>query len=141
VTRYLVDNSVLHRLSRSTAVAGAVNAIIDREDELCSCVATLDEFVYSAAFRDRTRRSSAPAAQLIPVSTDASADRSARDRHPDSPVRGRKGPRRRVIDVQIAATAAHHNATVLHYDADFDYITRAYAQAKSTSVVPRGTVD
>ena len=48
VSRYLVDNSVLQRLPRSTAVQVAVGALLDAEQELCSCALSLDEFAFSA---------------------------------------------------------------------------------------------
>ncbi len=48
MSRYLVDNSVLQRLPRSTAVQKAVRALLDAEHELCCCALSLDEFAYSA---------------------------------------------------------------------------------------------
>ncbi len=44
-----------------------------------------------------------------------------------------------VVDLITAATAEHHGATVLHYDADFDHISRVTHQA-TRWVVPRGSV-
>jgi predicted nucleic acid-binding protein len=44
-----------------------------------------------------------------------------------------------VIDLLTAATAEHYGATVLHYDADFDYIAAASRQA-TRWVVTRGSV-
>ncbi len=52
--------------------------------------------------------------------------------------RGLKG--RKVPDLLIAAAGEATARTVLHYDADFDYITQVTAQATEW-VVPRGTVD
>ena len=46
-----------------------------------------------------------------------------------------------VIDVQIAATAVHHHATVLHYDSDYDHLRDAYPQLSTRWVVARGAVD
>lgn len=46
-----------------------------------------------------------------------------------------------VIDVQIAATAIHHRATVLHYDSDYDHINAAYPNLQTHWIVPRGTID
>lgn len=44
-----------------------------------------------------------------------------------------------IPDLLIAATAEHHGATVLHYDADFDLIAGVTSQA-TRWVVPGGTV-
>lgn len=45
-----------------------------------------------------------------------------------------------VADLVIAATAHHHSATVLHYDADFDAIAAAAPDVRTEWVVPRGSV-
>lgn len=141
MTRYLVDNSVLQRLPRSSEIRAAVSAILDAEDELCSCAATLDELAYSArspteqaeAAR-RLRRSFlylplAPALDQIIIDIRTALFAAG------------KGRAAGVIDVQIAATAIHHHATVLHYDSDYDHISDVYAELSATWVVPAGTTD
>jgi predicted nucleic acid-binding protein len=52
-----------------------------------------------------------------------------------------KGRAAGVIDVQIAATAIHHHATVLHYDSDYDHIAQAYPDLSAHWIVPRSTID
>ncbi|SDI91337.1 hypothetical protein SAMN05444157_0768 [Frankineae bacterium MT45] len=49
-----------------------------------------------------------------------------------------RGPK--VIDLLIAATALVHDATVLHYDSDFDTLVAADAALKAHWVVPRGSI-
>ncbi len=51
----------------------------------------------------------------------------------------RRGQHRRPIpDLLIAATALVHDATVLHYDKDFDLIVEVTRQP-SRWIIPRGT--
>lgn len=141
MTHYLVDNSVLQRLSRSPEVRRAVQAIMDDDGELCCCAASLDEFAFSA-------RSEAGRAEAVirlrsgfcylPFS-EAIDERIVDIRA--ALFRAGRGRAAGVIDVQIAAIAAEYGATVLHYDADFDHISRAYPEARSRWVVPRGSLD
>lgn len=122
MSRYLVDNSVLQRLPRSPAVQTAVGAILDAEDELCSCASTLDEFAYSA-------RSAAEHAEgtyrlrtsFLHLSASPDTDQIVIDIRTALWQAG-KGCAAGVIDVAMAAAAVHAGATVLHYDSDFDHI-------------------
>ena len=141
MTRYVLDNSVLQRLPRSAQIRAAVTEILDAEDELCSCAATLDEFAYSARsateHAESVRRlrysflylALAPAIDQIVIDIRTALFAAGKRRAAG------------VIDVQIAATAVHHHATVLHYDADYDHIHEAYPQLFTRWVVPRGTTD
>lgn len=56
-----------------------------------------------------------------------------------------KGRAAGVVDVAIAAIAVCADATILHYDSDFDHIADAYPQAHAHAhaqwIVPRGMVD
>jgi len=141
VSRYLVDNSVLQRLPRSTAVQAAVGALLDAEHELCCCALSLDEFTFSArsaAEHSEASRRLATSFLYLPLSPDidqlildiraalwnAGTDRAAG-----------------VIDVALAATAVHSAARVLHYHSDFDHIAAAYPQLDAAWVVPRGSID
>jgi predicted nucleic acid-binding protein len=45
------------------------------------------------------------------------------------------------IDLLIAATAVHHDLTVLHYDGDYALLSDADARVVQRWVVPRGSVD
>ncbi len=141
MTRYLVDNSVLQRLPRSSRIRAAVSAILDADHELCSCAATLDEFAYSA----RSPAEHAEAVRRLRYSflylpLAPSIDQIIIDIRTALFAAG-KGRAAGVIDVQIAATAIHHHAAVLHYDSDYDHITDAYPDLSARWVVPRGTTD
>lgn len=141
MSRYLVDNSVLQRLPRSTAVQAAVGALLDAEQELCCCALSLDEFAYSArsaaehAEASRRLRTSFLYLPLSPDIDQLILDIRAALWHAGT------GRAARVIDVALAATAVHSAATVLHYDSDFDHIAAAYPQLDAAWVVPRGSVD
>lgn len=141
MTRYLVDNSVLQRLPRSSQIRAAVTDILDAEDELCNCAATIDEFAYSArsptvhAESVRRLRYSFLYLPLTPA-----IDQIIIDIRTALFATG-KGRAAGVIDVQIAATAAHHHATVLHYDSDYEHIHDAYPRLSTRWIVPRGTTD
>lgn len=141
MTRYLLDNSVLQRLPRSTEIHAAVAEILDDEHELCSCAATLDEFAYSARspaeHADAVRRLHG---SFLYLPMAAAIDRIVIDIRTALFAVG-KGRAAGVIDVQIAATAIHHHATVLHYDSDYDHITDSYPDLSARWIVPRGTVD
>lgn len=141
MSRYLVDNSVLQRLPRSGAVRAAITEILDAEHELCCCAAILDEFAFStrsaAEHAEATRRlqtsflflPASPATDHLIVEIRTALWRAG------------KGRAAGVIDVAIAAAAVHAQATVLHYDADFDHITGVYPRLTTQWVVPRGSVD
>lgn len=141
MTRYLLDNSVLQRVPRSPEIHAAVSEILDAQDELCSCAASLDEFAYSArsptehAEAVRRLRYSFLYLPLAPAIDQLIIDIRA------ALFAAGTGRAAGVIDVQIAATAVHHHATVLHYDSDYDHIHDAYAQLATRWVVPRGTTD
>jgi predicted nucleic acid-binding protein len=142
LTRYLVDNIVLQRLPRNSAIRTAVTEILDTEDdELCSCAATLDELADSA-------RSSAEHAEAVQrlrhsflyLPMAAAIDQIIIDIRTALFATGH-GRAAGVIDVQIAATAIHRSATVLHYDSDYDHITDACPDLSARWVVPRGSTD
>jgi predicted nucleic acid-binding protein len=141
VSRYLVDNSVLQRLPRSSKVQNAVTAILDADHELCCCALTLDEFAFSARSADehidgsRRLRSSFLYLPASPLTDQVVID-----------IRGSlwqagKGRSAGVIDVTIAAAAVSFDATVLHYDSDFDHIVDVFPRLNAQWVVPRGLID
>ena len=140
MTRYLVDNSVLQRLPLRRPVRDAMAAILDGQHELCCCALSLDEFGYStrspADHGEAMRRlrgsflylPSSPASDEIALDIRAALWRAG------------KGRAAGVVDVAIAAIAAHAGAVVLHYDSDFDHIAEAYPAFAAHWVVPRGSV-
>jgi predicted nucleic acid-binding protein len=114
---------------------------LDAEHELCCCAPSLDEFAFSA-------RSAAEHAEIthrlrtsflyLPLAP--AIDQLIVEIRSALWLAG-KGRSAGVVDVAIAATALHSDATVLHYDADFDHIASVYPQFRSQWVVPRGSVD
>jgi predicted nucleic acid-binding protein len=141
VTRYLVDNSVLQRLPRSAAVQIAMNSLLDADHELCCCALSLDEFAFSARsaadHAESTRRLRATFLYL-PLSPEI--DQIILDIRAALWGAG-TGRAAGVIDVALAATAVNANATILHYDRDFDHIASAYPSLCPERIVPRGSVD
>lgn len=141
MSRYLVDNSVLQRLPRSSAVQQAVATILADDHELCCCALSLDEFAFSARSAadhaeatHRLRRSFlylpfSPGIDLLIFDIRAALWAAGTGRAAG------------VIDVALAATAVHFGATILHYDSDYDHITAAYSRLATQWVVARGSVD
>jgi hypothetical protein len=141
VSRYLVDNSVLQRLPRSSEVQIAIAGILDAEHELCCCALTLDEFAFSArtatehAEGSRRLRTSFLYLPASPLSDQVVINiRSAL-------WQAGKGRSAGVIDVAIAAAAVSFDASILHYDSDFDHIVDVFPQLSARWVVPRGSID
>ena len=81
MSRYLIDNSVLQRLSRNTEVQAAVAAILNGDDELCCCALTLDEFAFSARSSIDTLGFT-PTSHHLPLPSGVAADRPDRHRYP-----------------------------------------------------------
>jgi predicted nucleic acid-binding protein len=141
VSRYLVDNSVLQRLPRSSAVQTAVRALLDAEHELCCCALSLDEFAYSArSAAEHTEASRRPRTSFLYLPLSPAIDQLILDIRAALWNAG-TGRAAGVIDVALAATAVDSAATMLHYDSDFDHITAAYPLLVASWVVPRGSID
>lgn len=141
MSRFLVDNSVLQRLPRSSEVQLAVAAILDAEHELCCCALILDEFAFSArSANEHTEGSRRLRTSFLYLPASPLTDQIVIN------IRGAlwqagKGRAADVIDVAIAATAVSSDATVLHYDSDFDHIAGVFPQLSARWVVPRGSID
>ena len=140
MSRYLVDNSVLQRLSRSAAVLAEVERLIDDNNEMCCCALSVDEFCFSV--RSAAEHTSASAwirSAFLYLPLDPAIDRrtiAIRAALWDAGTGRAAG----VVDVALAATAVHYDATLLHYDSDFDHIAAAYPELKSEWVAPRGSI-
>lgn len=141
MTRYLVDNSVLQRLPRSRLVQAAVRAILDDDHELCCCALSLDEFGFSARSpTDHTEATGRLRRTFLYLPFSPGIDSIVLDIRA-ALWRAGTGRAAGVIDVVLAATAVHADATVLHYDSDFDHVAAAYPRLVSQWVVSRGSVD
>ena len=123
--KYLADKSALER-QRHSAGARAIIATLLAENALASSHISAMEVLYSARNRDEYRRQrvSENGLSWLPV------DEVAMDRALE--VQGllaERGQHRLPIpDLLLAATAERHDATVLHYDKDFDLIAGVTGQ-------------
>jgi predicted nucleic acid-binding protein len=141
VSRYLVDNSVLQRLPRSSAVQTAVRVLLDAEHELCCCALSLDEFAYSArSAAEHTEASRRLRTSFLYLPLSPAIDQLILDIRAALWNAG-TGRAAGVIDVALAAAAVDSAAAILHYDSDFDHIAAAYPQLDAAWVVPHGSID
>lgn len=141
MSRYLVDNSVLQRLPRSSEVQNAVAAILGAEHELCCCSLTLDEFAFGArSAREHAEGSRRLRTSFLYLPASPLTDQVVIDIRSALWEAG-KGRAAGVIDVAIAAAAVSFDAAVLHYDSDFDHIVGVFPQLSAQWVVPRGSID
>jgi predicted nucleic acid-binding protein len=141
LTRYLVDNSVLQRLPRHRSVQAAVTSLLDEEHELCCCALSVDEFAYSArSAAEHATASLRLRTSFLYLPLTSGMDQIILDIRAALWAAG-VGRAAGVVDVALAATAIQSEATVLHYDSDFDHIAAAYPLLRAQWVVPRGSVD
>ena len=134
--RFLVDTSVLKRL-RHDEVRGVIEPLAERGElgrpSICDLevgysarnAAEWDELLTALDALAQVETSAAHVARALQVQR-LLAERSKR---------GRKVP-----DLLVAAAAEELSISVLHYDADFDFIAEVTGQA-SQWVVPAGTID
>lgn len=132
---YLVDHSVMSHYRISTSAQFAVDRLAV-EGVLCSSMVTMDEARFSA----RNQQDLIFVTELYSsvfhwLETD--------NRVEDEVVRIRTalwkigaGRGAQATDIQIAATALRHNATVVHNDRDFGTIHRAVPELSQLRVEP-----
>jgi len=133
---HLVDTSVLTRLGH-TAVRMAVEPLVTGGQVGRAGISDLEVGFSARNLAEWTRLAAALAAFPL-IETDAAHLRRARQVQRLLAIRGLRG--RKVPDLLIAAAAEENGLAVLHYDADFDLITRVTGQP-SAWVVPPGTID
>jgi len=136
--RYLVDKSALARWDEPTVAAVLDPALAAGLLWTCPLVelevlySAQNATEYNAAAHDRAATySDAPLApQVGVVALELQAAMAA------------AGTLRAVgpIDLLIAATAIHHDLTVLHYDGDYELLSQADSRVVERWVVPRGSV-
>lgn len=134
--RYLLDTSVVKRLGRA-AVRDAVEPMAQR-GELGRAGITDLEVGYSARNAREWDRLTAALATFKPVETRAAHVHRALQVQRMLAARSQRG--RKIPDLLIAAAAEELGVSVLHYDADFDLISRATGQ-RCEWVVPPGSID
>jgi hypothetical protein len=133
---HLVDTSVLTRLGRG-AVRTAIESLAAAGQVARAGISDLEVGFSARNLGEWTRLISALAAFPL-IETDATHMRRARQVQRLLASRGLRG--RKVPDLLIAAAAETSGLAVLHYDADFDVISRVTGQPCEW-VVPAGTID
>ena len=135
--RYLADTRVIARVSSQPVLDEL--ARLGRLGLLATC-ATVDlEVLYSARTPSEYRTI---ASRRIEGFTDLPLTAEIGDRARAVQAQLAKTSQHRVagvIDLLTAAAAEHYEATVIHYDADFDHIALVTGQP-TRWVVPRGSV-
>ena len=138
--RFLVDHSVWARLGTAPSVFAAFRGILNTYSPtaIWVCPPTAIEIGSSArSGGEHTAVSSHLSAFLDCPLAPTSADSLAIQNH-----LWNVGLVRSVgaIDTVIAAYAVANDATVLHYDSDFEHVARVTPGFKHQWIVPRGTV-
>ena len=132
---HLVDTSVLTRLA--VADVRAVVEPLAAVGSLARAGVSDLEVGYSARNRAEWDRLTGALDLFTLVETDARHLRRARDVQRLLASRGQRG--RKIPDLLVAAAAEDVGLSVLHYDADFDLISRATGQ-RCEWVVPAGHI-
>ena len=133
---HVVDTSVLTRL-RHAAVRAALEPRTAAGRVARAGISDL-EVGFSARNLAEWNRLAAALTSFPLIETDAAHVRRARQVQRLLASRGLRG--RKIPDLLIAAAAEQSGLAVLHYDADFDLITRVTGQPCEW-VVPAGTID
>lgn len=138
--RFIIDNSVWQRL-RQPAVRAAMGTIMDSASpwSILTCTTVVAEVGFSA----RSGRDHDAVRDYLAAFPEC-------ETHPSAAlvldVQGaiwQAGLLRAVgaIDTVIAAYAIVNDATVVHYDADFEHVARAWNGFRHQWIAPRGTLD
>ncbi|MFI5958063.1 PIN domain nuclease [Cryptosporangium sp. NPDC051539] len=137
-TLYLIDKSALARVARSPAVQAALIRLDETGVLATSAIVDL-EIGYSARNLTEFDSVAADRAELyqqLPL-TPAVTDRARQVQRQLVRAGQHRGPG--VPDLLIAATAELNNATVVHYDRDYDTIAAITGQPVEW-IVPAGSV-
>jgi predicted nucleic acid-binding protein len=135
VGKYLADKSAFEQQRHSEAAAGLLRVLAaDGALNMTEIVAL--ELLYSARNAEdyETRRDDLGALPWLRLS-EAVAARAIDIQHQ---LAGIGQHRRPIPDLLVAATALEHDATVLHYDHDFDFIAEATGLS-ARWIIPPGT--
>lgn len=129
---YLLDKSAWVQAQYSKEAARRIGDLI-RHGSLALCTMTAMEVLYSARNADEYNRDFSRLTAMPWF--DLSAPRRAAGLQHELAQRG--WHRTPIPDVVIAATAAEHGLTVLHYDSDYERLA-SVAGTQHEWVVPRG---
>lgn len=136
---YLLDTSVIKRLGKST-VAMRVQELRAENARLYRCTVVDLETLYGANTANYKQRRSRLASgfglleinrRVLSGALAAQARLAEKSQH----------RRASLPDLVIAGCARLHNATLLHYDADYDALNDVMPGLETEWVVPRGTAD
>lgn len=130
-----MDTSVIAR--REIPVVEAALARLRVGAELCTCALLIAEVCYSARDAKDYRRLRDLMDGMIFLSSDDQCEEMALGAQKRLAATGRH--RTSITDLFVAAIAAAHGATVLHYDSDFERIGEAMG-ATTQRVVARGSI-
>lgn len=138
--RFIIDNSVWARLSTDEAVVAAFEALIlaHRPSAIMICPPTVAEYGFSA----RNGRDHDALMKQLKAFTECSdapnseQTLSIQNRLWNAGLIRAAG----AIDTIIAAYAIVNDATVIHYDRDFEIIASVVPQLKHAWIAPRGSL-
>lgn len=136
VRAYLVDKSVLARLDKAP-VAAALMPYLGR---LATCSTVQLEIGWSATSTSHYDQMMSDLDWYLPLEIDQHVLTLARDIQRRLVATGHhRGPG--VADLVLAATAIAHDATLLHYDRDFELVAAVEPRLTHEWIVARGTID
>ena len=135
IERFVADKSAYEQQRHSEAARGLLEALAS-EGSLCMTDVVALELLYSArgAADYETRREDLSSFPWIRL-TEAAADRALEVQHRLAVTGRHRVP---IPDLLLAATALEENATVLHYDRDFDVIAEA-TDLRARWIIPPGS--
>lgn len=133
MTRFLVDKSAFEQQRHSEA-ADAVLRALATENQLATCEIVALELLYSSrsAADYETRWSHLDSLVWLPMTEQIA--RGAMNIQRQLAQRGQH--RLPIPDLLVAATALEHDATILHYDRDFDRIAAVTGQTSQWIIKP-----
>lgn len=135
IGRYLADKSAFEQQRHSEAADGLLKTLA-ADGALCMTEIVALELLYSARNRADydTRWDGLTTLRWLHLTADVAARALDIQRQ-----LARRGTHRRPIpDLLVAATALEHDATVLHYDRDFDLIAEV-TDLSARWIIPAGT--
>jgi predicted nucleic acid-binding protein len=132
---YLVDKSAWEQLRYSEAARAMLRAV-RRSGDIAICPAIAGELLFSARSGEGLVTRRRQLETLLWLETTDDAQHRALGVQQDL---SRHGHHRGVglVDLLVAATAEEHQATVLHYDSDFERIAKVTGQPHEW-IVPHG---
>jgi predicted nucleic acid-binding protein len=135
LTTFLVDKSAFEQ-QRHHAQTDAILRELAAGNSLAVCEVVALELLYSARSPEDYEARWSDLAAFVWLPVDATVTRSALEIQRRLAALGQH--RRPIPDLLVAATALVHEATVLHYDRDFDVIAAATGQPTQW-IIPRGS--